>query len=62
MAAGSGPVSVAAVDWCRSRSAPSSVHEQVNAFTVLLREEALEQAQEVDRTRPDLPLRGCRSR
>jgi Asp-tRNA(Asn)/Glu-tRNA(Gln) amidotransferase A subunit family amidase len=32
--------------------------EQVNAFTVVLREEAMEQAREVDRVRPDLPLAG----
>ena len=32
--------------------------EQVNAFTVLLADRALEQAWEIDRTRPDLPLAG----
>src|SRR5436190_21066509 len=32
--------------------------EQVNAFALLLREEALASAEEIDRTRPDLPLAG----
>jgi Asp-tRNA(Asn)/Glu-tRNA(Gln) amidotransferase A subunit family amidase len=50
---------VSAVDLVEeSLRAIETYDEQVNAFTVVLREQAMEQAREVDLTRPDLPLAG----
>jgi Asp-tRNA(Asn)/Glu-tRNA(Gln) amidotransferase A subunit family amidase len=59
MATGVRAGSVSSADLVEESFRAIEVHdEQVNAFTVLLREEALAQAHQIDRTRPDLPLAG----